>query len=188
MTQGTELPEKRKRLQHPDETKECSSAFPAPPRKDRAQARSQVWGEKSLPSQTLMTGNVLARRLGEQDHGRLLSRPETSVCQRLGDVEVTGLRGREIRGHGPALPWGRPVPLSWPAAAPSGAHPQSHRGIPCSAPQAGTSEAKKPSILRPLIPGNSSIMAKQGTPNTAVKGMIRLWVRGRPGCRRQSPR
>lgn len=62
--------------------------------------------------------------------GHLLNWPETSVGQLLGDTEVTGLPQREIRGHSPALPWGRPipVPVPWPAAAPSRAHPE----IPCT--------------------------------------------------------
>lgn len=44
--------------------------------------------------------------------GRLLSRPETSCL--LGDTGVTGLPGREVRGHGAALPWGRPSPFPPP--------------------------------------------------------------------------
>lgn len=147
MRQGVELPEKRRRRQHPNGTKEHSSTFPLSPRKNQAQARSQVWGEKSPPSRTVMAG-CMAWQGGwvGTAKGHLLNWPETCL------PTAGGRGGHRTAGEGNKGTWPSPAmgaPLPRPTRAPAGAHPQRHCaprslvGLPALLCKAGASGDKK---------------------------------------------
>lgn len=155
MRQGVELPEKRRRCQHPNGTKEHSSTFPLSPRKNRAQARSQVWGEKSPPSRTVMAGCMAwpGGWVGTAK-GHLLNRPETCLPT-AGGRGGHRTAGERNKGTWPSPAVGAPLPPSQAHQSPRWSPPTKtlcstlSGGTPCFAPQSWCIRGQKTVFYAP---------------------------------------